>query len=114
MDMPKYVLPCHATFETRKLIGPGCNHLNPPPISKVPSAAQAAQATPSQQPSPSPSTPSHKPLHPAPRPRRNLSDRGTPRSSKLQEVFSAGDQGDEDEDDGGKHDNDRMDVDEQK
>jgi hypothetical protein len=80
----------------------GCNHLNPPPISK--------SAPPTANPISTPTTPSHKPIHPAPRPRRGLSDRGTPRSSKLQEVFSAAD-GDEDEEDQGEE---AMDVDEQK
>jgi hypothetical protein len=80
----------------------GCNHLNPPPISK--------SASPTANPISTPTTPSHKPIHPAPRPRRGLSDRGTPRSSKLQEVFSAAD-GDEDEEDQGEE---AMDVDEQK
>jgi len=80
----------------------GCNHLNPPPISK--------SAPPIANPISTPTTPSHKPIHPAPRPRRGLSDRGTPRSSKLQEVFSAAD-GDEDEEEQGEE---AMDVDEQK
>jgi hypothetical protein len=41
-----------------------------------------------------------------------LSDRGTPRSSKLQEVFSAAD--DEGEGEGEEGGDDRMDVDEHK
>ena len=79
-------------------------------------------STPSHQVS-SPSTPSHKPIQPAqaPRPRRNISDRGTPRSSKLQEVFSAGDHDDDESTVDGSEDgeaeekeSERMDVDEQK
>lgn len=100
-------------FKKSILTGIGCNHLNPPLLSKM----QSSQSGPAPS---TPTTPSHKPLQSqpvaAPRPRRNLSDRGTPRSSKLQEVFSAGDQGqDEDEEDNGDEmEVDKMDVDEQK
>jgi hypothetical protein len=79
--------------------------MNPPPISK------SAAISPNTPTASSPSTPSHKPINQAPRPRRGLSDRGTPRSSKLQEVFSAADtdgDGDADQDEEG------MDIDEQK
>ena len=78
--------------------------MNPPPISKT--------APPAANPVSQPSTPSHKPIHPAPRPRRGLSDRGTPRSSKLQEVFSAADE--DGEGDGSEKSEEGMDIDEQK
>lgn len=86
--------------------------MNPAPLSKLRSDP-TANATPQQpQLMPSPQTPSHLPrAAPSSRPRRQLGDRATPRSSKLgKEVFSASEENsDEDSVDAG-----RMDVDDEK
>lgn len=90
----------------------GCNHMNPSPLSKLKDAPHA-QSPPTPLPAPpreaaAPVTPSHLTRN-SPRPRRNLAERGTPRSSRLgQEVFSAEDEGDE-----GRSE-DQMDVDDDK
>lgn len=89
----------------------GCNHMNPSPLSKL-KDAPAAPSTPTPS-GPKESLPPVTPAHltrNSPRPRRNLAERGTPRSSRLgQEVFSAEDEDKEDEGSG-----DTMDVDDDK
>ncbi|ODO03472.1 hypothetical protein L198_02319 [Cryptococcus wingfieldii CBS 7118] len=115
----KYALVCEECFRHNGLVGskyewermqwlcPRCNHLNPSPLSRLPpDPNQPLLATPTQ---PSkfqtqaqtqaPSTPSHAQRSSAasPRGRRQMGDKGSPKSSRLaQEVFNADDEeGDE-------------------
>ncbi|ORY32080.1 hypothetical protein BCR39DRAFT_524090 [Naematelia encephala] len=122
----KYALVCGECFRHNGLVGskyewermqwicPRCNHMNPPPLSRL--KAEPPQAAPPQTPSSS-SNPSPVPASPlsraSPRPRRQLGERGTPRSSRLgQEVFSASSAADDEESD--EEVGDKMDIDEAK
>ncbi|RSH95655.1 hypothetical protein EHS25_000747 [Saitozyma podzolica] len=127
----KYALVCGECFRHNGLVGskyewermqwicPRCNHLNPPPISRLSKSELQSSTAPapgpttsSSQPLPSsPITPSaHLRSSASPRPRRHVGERGTPRSSRLgQEVFSASSEDDTEEDQG-----DKMDVDDEK
>jgi len=70
---------------------PGCNHMNPAPLSRLNEATSDSPvtSTPRDITPTTPATPSQL-SRPTPKPRRALGEKSTPRSSKLaQEVYSA-------------------------
>ncbi|WWD15691.1 hypothetical protein CI109_100113 [Kwoniella shandongensis] len=129
----KYALVCGECFRHNGLIGskyewermqwicPRCNHLNPPPISKLPSSQPSLQSeaqhyqspSPASLPSPAPAPVKRAPTA-SPRARRQIGgDKSTPRSSRLsKEVFSASSEDEDDNEDADELDRgDKMDVD---
>ncbi|WVQ98457.1 hypothetical protein IAU59_005582 [Kwoniella sp. CBS 9459] len=127
----KYALVCGECFRHNGLVGskfewermqwicPRCNHLNPPPLSRMSpgqglTTPSKAAASPAQQ----KQTPTALRSGPSPKPRRlgaHGAEKGTPRSSRLgKEVFNASSSGSEDEDGDDVDevsDSDRMEVD---
>ena len=94
----------------------GCNHMNPPPLSRLEDPSNQPHAPPQRsiQVDPAaPVTPPHLPRA-SPRPRRQPGERATPRSSRLgQEVFSASNE-EEEHDQRGDDEGETMDVDDEK